>query len=276
MITNKKSLWSSYIADAQLNLLIATYTKVPPTWKDYDYTPEFNKLYFITEGEGYIKVGNQEFYPRPGELYLLPAGVIQSYGTISEHTFGKYWCHFTSKLGELSLFDVVETSPYVTIQNTDEMTGHFQRLIHHHISNDFTAGFRIRSILLEIIATYLELSDTVKLNTKTSSTFEKMSSVLKHIEDHLASHITIEELAQLAHFQPNYFIHVFKSFTGISPIQYINRMRMEKAGQLLLFTPMNISAIADSLGLELSYFSRMFKEHSGYSPSTYRELMLQI
>jgi AraC family transcriptional regulator of arabinose operon len=275
MITNKKSLWSSYIADAQLNLLIATYTKVPQTWKDYDYTPDFNKLYFITEGEGYIKVGDQEFYPKPGELYLLPAGVIQSYGTINEHTFGKYWCHFSSKLGELSLFDVVEASPYVTIQNTDEMTGHFQRLIHHHKSNDFTAGFRIRAILLEIIATYLELSETVKLNTKTSSTFEKMSSVLKHIEDHLASHITIEELAQLAHFQPNYFIHVFKSFTGISPIQYINRMRMEKAGQLLLFTPMNISAIAESLGLELSYFSRMFKEHTGYSPSTYRELMLQ-
>lgn len=273
MINGKGHWGNSYLANAQLSLSIAAYTKVPLTWKDYDYTPDFTKLYYIVEGEGYIKVGKQEFYPQPGELYVLPAGVNQSYGTISEHTFGKYWCHFTFKLGELSIWDIIESSHRVAVENQEEMTGLFQRLIHYHRSSDITAGFRVRSILLEIISIFLELNETVKLHTQSSSNFDKMSAVLTYMEENASSQITIEELAQIAHFQPNYFIHVFKSFIGISPIQYLNRMRIEKAGQMLLFTSMNITGIAESLGMELSYFSRMFKEHTGYSPSSYRELM---
>jgi YesN/AraC family two-component response regulator len=259
----------------QLDLSIAAYTKVPVSWHDYDYTPSFNKMYYIMEGEGYLKIGNQEYYPKPGELYILPAGVIQSYGAISNHTLGKYWCHFTSKLGDLQLFDIVDTSSFVvTVPHSEEMKRHFERLIHYAHSDELTSGLRIRSILLEIISTFIELCDHTKLNMKTTSTFDKMSAVLKYIEDNTSHHITVEELALIAHFQPNYFIKVFKNFTGLSPIQYINRHRLEKAVHLLTFTNLSISSIADSISLELAYFSRMFKEHSGYAPSTYRELIL--
>jgi AraC family transcriptional regulator, arabinose operon regulatory protein len=266
---------NQYLANVQLDLSIAAYTKVPVTWHDYNYTPSFSKMYYIMEGEGYLKIGNQEFYPKPGELYILPAGVNQSYGTISEHTLGKYWCHFTSKLGDLQLFDIVNTSSYVVnVPQAEEMKKHFERLIYYTHSDELTSGLRVRSILLEIISTFIELCDHTKLNIKATSTFDKMSAVLKYIEDNTSHHITVEELALIAHFQPNYFIHVFKNYTGLSPIQYINRHRLEKAVHLLAFTNLSISSIADSIGLELAYFSRMFKEHSGYAPSTYRELMV--
>ncbi|MFD0697478.1 helix-turn-helix domain-containing protein [Paenibacillus sp. GCM10027628] len=266
---------SPYLTNVQLDLSIATYTKVPLNWHDYNYTPSFNKMYYIMEGEGYLKIGNQEYAPKPGELYIMPAGVIQSYGTISENTLGKYWCHFTSKLGDLQLFDIIDTSDFVvTVPDPEDMKRLFERLIHYAHSNELTAGFRIRSILLEIISTFIDLCDHTRLNLKTSSTFDKMNAVIQYIEEHTSHHITVEELAHIAHFQPNYFIHVFKNFTGLSPIQYINRHRLEKAVHLLTFTNLSISSIAESIGLELAYFSRMFKEHSGYAPSTYRELML--
>ncbi|MBD0380108.1 AraC family transcriptional regulator [Paenibacillus sedimenti] len=266
---------NQYLANVQLDLSIAAYTKVPLSWHDYDYTPNFNKMYYIMEGEGYLKIGSQEYSPKPGELYILPAGVLQSYGTVSENTLGKYWCHFTSKLVDLQLFDLVNPSSYVvTVKDAKEMKGHFERLIDYAHRDDLTSGLRIRSILLEIISTFIELCDHTRFNMKTSSTFDKMSAVLQYIEDNASHHMTVEELAAIAHFQPNYFIHVFKNFTGLSPIQYINKHRLEKAVHLLTFTNLSISSIADSIGLELAYFSRMFKEHSGYAPSTYRELML--
>lgn len=262
-----------YLVNVQLDLFFAAYTKVPVTWRDYDYTPYFNKMYYVTEGEGYLKIGKQEYYPKPGELYIMPAGVLQSYGTISDNTLGKYWCHFTSKLGDLQLFDHVAVSSYVVRPDAEEMKGLFERLIRYANRDDLTSGFRVRSILLEMLSSFFDLCGHTGLNRTTSSTFDKMSAVLQHIEDNASHHMTVEELAHIAHFQPNYFIHVFKNFTGLSPIQYINRHRLEKATQLLTFTSMSISSIADSIGLELPYFSRMFKEHSGYAPSTYRELM---
>jgi len=107
-----------------------------------------------------------------------------------------------------------------------------------------------------------------------SPSFEKMDTVLTYIEKNLDGNISVETLAQIANFHPNYFISVFKEFTGSSPIQYINRRRIEKAKELLAVSELSVSNISESLGLELSYFSRMFKELTGLSPKAYRLLAI--
>jgi AraC family transcriptional regulator of arabinose operon len=268
-----KAFWKQYIANIQIDLTHAAYTKVKRSWEDIDYTPILNKMYYIIEGEGFLTIQGQTFYPKPNELYLLPADVIQSYGTINDNTFGKYWCHFTAKIGELNLFQALETSPFIRIDQPDQWKNKFERLIDYSNSDKLTSRIRTNSVLLEIIADYIEHCDKVKFNLKATPAFEKMNVVLQHIEAHLTDNLTVEELAQIAHFHPNYFIQLFKNFTGTSPIQYINRVRLEKAKHLLTMTELNVSAIADAVGLELSYFSRMFREHNGVSPTAYREFV---
>jgi AraC family transcriptional regulator of arabinose operon len=268
-----KSFWKQYIANLQVDLSYAAYTKVERSWEEIDYTPIVNKFYYIVEGEGVLTIQGQTFYPKPNELYLLPADVIQSYGTINDNTFGKYWCHFTAKIGELNLFQVLETSSFITIDQPELWRNKFERLIDYSNSDKLTSRIHSNSVLLEIIAEYIECCDKVKLNLKATPTFEKMNTVLHYIEAHLTDSLTVEELAQIAHFHPNYFIQLFKNFTGNSPIQYINRVRLEKAKHLLTMTELNVSAIADAVGLELSYFSRMFREHNGVSPTAYREFV---
>jgi AraC family transcriptional regulator of arabinose operon len=268
-----KAFWKQYIANLQVDLTHAAYTKVPRTWEELDFTPIVNKMYFIREGEGVLKIRGQTFYPKSNELYLLPADVIQSYGTINDNTFGKYWCHFTAKIGELNLFQALETSLFITIDQPEQWKAKFVRLIDYSHSDKLTSRIHTNSILLELIADYIENCDKVKFNLKATPAFEKMNAVLQHIEAHLTDNLTVEELAQIAHFHPNYFIQLFKNFTGNSPIQYINRARLEKAKHLLTMTELNVSAIADTVGLELSYFSRMFRDHNGVSPTAYREFV---
>jgi AraC-like DNA-binding protein len=257
----------------QIDLSWVAYTKVSQHWTDSDYIPIVNKLYYIVEGEGFLKIGDQTFYPKPGELYLMPAGVVQSYGTINDNTFGKYWCHFTAKIGEHNLFQVLETSPFIKIEQPEHWKAKFEQLIAYSQSDGLTSRIHINSILMELIAEYIENCDKVKLNLKAAPSFEKMNTVLQHIEAHLTDTLTVDELAQIAHFHPNYFIQLFKNFTGYSPIQYINRARLEKAKHLLTMTELNVSSVADAVGLELSYFSRMFREHHGFSPTAYREIV---
>jgi AraC family transcriptional regulator of arabinose operon len=268
-----KTFWKQYIANLQVDLAHAAYTKVVRSWEDFDYTPTINKMYYIVEGEGFLTVQGQTYYPKPNELYLLPADVIQSYGTINDDTFGKYWCHFTAKIGELNLFQVLETSPFIRIEQPEQWKNKFERLIDYAYSDKLTSRIHTNSVLLEIIADYIEASDKVKFNLKATPAFEKMNVVLQYIEAHLTDNLTVEELAQIAHFHPNYFIQLFKNFTGNSPIQYINRARLEKAKNLLTMTELNVSAIADAVGLEFSYFSRMFRDHNGVSPTVYREFV---
>jgi AraC family transcriptional regulator, arabinose operon regulatory protein len=273
MVQNQRSFWKKYVANAQLDLSIAAKTKVPLTWNDQDYVPEFNKLYFILEGEGYVKINNQTFYPQPGELYLLPAGSLQSYGTLNDNTFRKYWCHFTAKLGEVSLFQVIKLPTFINIQHPKELITKFEQLIYYSKEESLASEFRIHAILLEIIALLVDECGQVDLNIGAGPTFEKMDVVLNFIENHLGENITIDQLAQIANFHPNYFIRIFKDFTSFSPIQYINRRRMEKSKNQLAMTDTSVSMIADSLGMELAYFSRMFREQTGFSPTAYREMV---
>lgn len=271
MDASQKPFWKKYIASAQLDLSIAAYSKVPPSWRDTDFTPDYNKFYYIMEGEGYVMQNDRTYYPKSGELYLLPAGIRQSYGTIGDNTFGKYWCHFTASIGDFNLFQIVETPVSISVADGTAWKARFEQLIHYRNSEHLTSHIRIHSILLEMIACFIEESGRVRLNTGLNASLDKMNAVLKYIEEHLADNISVQELARIAHFHPNYFIRLFKELTGLSPIQYVNRLRLDKAKQLLTLTSLSVSAIADTIGMELAYFSRTFKEHNGLSPTEYRE-----
>ncbi len=260
-----------YLANVQLDVSIAAYTKVPKTWNEDNYTPDFNKFYYIMEGEGYVKVKDEMFYPKPGELYLLPSGSVQSYGTISDHTFEKFWCHFSAKIGHFHLFQLIKTPVFINPVGY-ELKGKFEQLISLMQCDSISSSFRVHSILLEMLALFIESSDHIHIKMDTSPSFEKMDSILQYIEEHLDGNLSVESLAQKANFHPNYFITVFKNFTGYSPIQYINRRRIEKAKELLVISEQTISTISEQLGMELSYFSRMFKELTGFSPTSYRAM----
>lgn len=266
-------IWNDYLAEAQLNLLICAYTKVPSTWQEFDYVPEFNKLYFPLEGEGFLSIGDTKYVTEPGTLYLLPAGVLQSISTTPGDTLGKYWCHFTASIGELRLFDLLRTPHAVRMPDHDKLKQQFEQLIECQHRDDLAARLRIRASLLEILATFLESSEEPTMQTLPDPALDKIRQVLEHIDRHLGDPISLNDLAAIAHFQPNYFIGVFKKYTGRTPIQYINRMRLEKAKQLLTFTAEPVSAVAEQLGMELHYFSRSFKEYTGHAPTRYRELM---
>ncbi|MBD2846923.1 helix-turn-helix transcriptional regulator [Paenibacillus sp. IB182496] len=268
------AFWNKYAAQAQLDVLVAAYSKVGQNWRDEDFTPDYNKMYYIREGSGYVKLDGRTYYPRPGELYFLPAGRQQSYGTLEgREPFGKYWCHFRANVGGLELFQLVETPTCVSLGDRADIKQLFEQLIARNRDASLASEFRVRALMFELLANYLEAGGPPKWNTGVSASFEKMSQVLRYIELHLAESLNVETLARIAHFHPNYFINVFRSFTGYSPIQYINRMRLEKAKHLVATTELSVSAIAATIGMELPYFSRMFKEHTGLAPTAYREMV---
>ena len=86
--------------------------------------------------------------------------------------------------------------------------------------------------------------------------------------------ITIQELAEIVHMQPTYFIRRFKQTYGHAPLTYLKSLRVHKAMEMLLNTDMTIEDIAVSLGInDVAYFSRWFKKSCGLSPSEYRKCL---
>jgi AraC family transcriptional regulator, arabinose operon regulatory protein len=129
MDENNIQFQKDFLVNMQLNIITSAYTHCWEYWRDIDYTPDYNKFYFICDGEGLIKIGDQEYYPRKGQMVLMPAGVIQSYSTINKNTFKKYWCHFTAKIGDINLFDFFDIPYLINVDDYDKLKCLFQELI---------------------------------------------------------------------------------------------------------------------------------------------------
>ena len=261
----------NYLSNMQVNTTLAGYTHCWNEWRDLDYVPDYNKLYFIYSGEGWLKIDGRDYYPKPGQLFLMPKGIIQSYGTISENTFVKHWCHFTACVGDLNLFDIIHTPYFIDVENIPYLSGLFEQLEKNYTDNGLTAMLKAKSALYGIISYFIEHSSVEKIKTFDLPQTEKLNTILTYIDNHLADEITVEVLARIAYLHPNYFIRFFKKYTGNSPIHYINSVRLEKAKSLLAGTSMAIKEIAIITGFnDLFYFSKSIKAYTGFSPSEFR------
>ncbi|PKG24820.1 helix-turn-helix domain-containing protein [Niallia nealsonii] len=113
----------------------------------------------------------------------------------------------------------------------------------------------------------MELIDQVKENETDPIYKAKM-----YINEHLGESITIKIIAQHVYMSPTYFSHYFKEQTGETVLDYITKCRLKKAQEMLETTDSKIYDISLLLGYQdTKYFSRLFRQWYGYSPSQYRE-----
>ena len=83
--------------------------------------------------------------------------------------------------------------------------------------------------------------------------------------------VTLDGLASVSGLSTSRFSHLFRRQTGLTPLQFLERQRLDRACQLLDFTARPIAAIAAEVGFENPfYFTLRFKRHTGFSPREYR------
>lgn len=110
----------------------------------------------------------------------------------------------------------------------------------------------------------------------TSTQLKKMSDLIfPEVEDYLRKNykdVTLSELSRQFHFQEDYFTRLIKKHTGITYTEFLRRIRMYKAEELLLNTSMTVSNIIKSVGYENRYhFYNIFSEYHNMTPEQYRQ-----
>ncbi|AOZ93723.1 AraC family transcriptional regulator [Paenibacillus crassostreae] len=243
-------------------------------WNRMLETPTFNRLYFIDKGEGKVIINGVAYFPKPGQLMIMPAGSIQTTETSINDPYTRYFCHFDADIGEWPLFHSANQLYICNVPNPDSVRDIFTQMIDHFQKDDILSIMRNQAILLNLIAICLESSENSNsdfmndfIHTRDQG---KLTKVLHYIDQWLSKPMEIEELAELAHLHPNYFIPYFKKFMGVTPMHYVQLKRMEHAKRQLSYSDFGISEIAEQVGMELAHFSKSFKKTMGLSPSAYR------
>lgn len=99
-------------------------------------------------------------------------------------------------------------------------------------------------------------------------------SILKYLHRNYKSRITLSDISDAFFFSGGYCEAVFSSDMGRSIIDYVLELRITEASRLIPEQSIALSAIAEEVGFsDYNYFSRLFKQRTGYTPTEYRKMM---
>jgi AraC-like DNA-binding protein/ligand-binding sensor protein len=137
------------------------------------------------------------------------------------------------------------------------------------LSQDQYAGF-IR--LLEIFARQLWIMANRIMVQDAETEPPMIRRARAYIAGHYGDPVDLDEIARVMHVSTFYFCKMFRKTTGLTFTDYLGRVRVEKAKNLLLNPHLRVSEIAYAVGFQsLTHFNRIFRKTTGEAPTAFRD-----
>lgn len=103
-------------------------------------------------------------------------------------------------------------------------------------------------------------------------TLSVLDRAKQYIIENFTEDLSLEEVSDVVHLNPHYFSKIFKQQCGETFIDYVTRLRIEKAIALIRSTPLSLKEVCFEVGYkDPNYFSRVFKKITGVSPTSYKD-----
>lgn len=232
---------------------------------------EYGLLNHSWEGERSILIAGDLFCIRPGETHLytrskgakiynclffldaLPKGIIELSG-VNELLFSK---------------NRVRLHTPMAMQH--ELKCNLQRMI-TELEHKSPGYNEVLSMLLGVVLIFAgRLYDDSILQVASYAPEGKLKEALAFLEANYEQKLKIEEVALAHDLNPEQFSRLARQLIGITPLQYLQNIRLGQAMELLLEEDLPIGEVAYLVGFEdANYFSRLFRRHVGVSPSKFR------
>lgn len=245
------------------------------TWRINERVLNHSVLWYIQEGENSYALNNNYYHATGDGLVVIPMGSVLSSHSISaklklvsinfdvtipfvhSKNWTDFFCipeHFDYDLSQIrcSIQDMLDKVRIPAISNTLILQGHMHLLLGHVFNQLFNN------------------------NRRNPSPAQKMDPRIIKINNYLEIHPEqmpkVEDLSQLAEISVSHLRKLFYSWTGLSPLHYVQQVKLNLIKDRLIRTNDPINEIALAYGFkDANYFSRLFKKKTGFSPGTYRK-----
>jgi len=238
----------------------------------YQYRSDY-QIIFIRRGCGKLQIGDDWYSFANNSLILYKPAEVQRYEIRSNQGKDLWWLYFEKMPEEILLktFHFPEGTLY-HVRDPETLLPVFEAIL---TEAGNTADPFLLSMLTGTLLTLISRSVTpaiMKKNNASPDTEIRVRMVIDEIQSDYTRNVQIKEYASRASLNKGYFIEVFKQLTGLTPLAYRTKLRMEKAKDLLTNTKMSIQEISKTIGyMDSMYFSKHFKQFTGVSPGKYRD-----
>lgn len=221
---------------------------------------------FVRAGRGEVTVGGTRFSVARGDSYFLPSGLDQDYFSDPDDPMEKIWVNLRGSFcPELArLYGVDRIFLFRGLDLSELILG-----IHYYAEhpNDPSASEQCEALLIKIFHRMAEHSAN-----SAETELSPLQKIFAFLRLHESEALRIEQVAQACGKSPSQTERIFRKETGVSLYRFMLGRRIELAKQYLSETGLPIREIAERLSFEDEfYFSGLFREKTGFSPSDYRK-----
>ncbi|WP_026521330.1 AraC family transcriptional regulator [Butyrivibrio sp. VCB2001] len=244
------------------------------------------EVMYILEGEVDVTVGGQTTVLLPGDVYLvdcavphstksldgnkavliqIPYPILERYiPDIASRRFG-FDCHTNNPIIMTKIMQLIEIIKQMQVVFEIKPDGEILRF------NSLVFEF-----LFQIYHNFSQEMETVEAQ-KENKTFGRIQTILDYLDGNYASPISLDEIANVACLQKEYFCHFFKKNMGITYTKYLNDLRLSKIRDDLVETDLPVKLILEKHGFtNYKLFRKMFNETFGCTPLAYRKKLMEL
>jgi len=265
-----------------LNVLFAGESQTKPGHKLGPKVYDYYLMHYVLSGCGTFTDGERQYELRQGSTFLIEPERLISYASSDANPWQYRWIAFEGSDAAtlLSTSALLAAGPVATNSGVDRRIGVLYRSVYRTLRKGGEAAASSAAGYLQLLlGVYADAAAERDKSSERSG--ERGDSLIRKVTHYLSAQyavpVSIEQMAEALGYNRAYLSRVFKRETGVTPVAFLLRLRIDKARQLLRERPeLTVEQIAASVGIpDALYFSKQFKRFYEQSPSAYRRDVLQ-
>ncbi len=242
--------------------------------KIYDYY----LYHYVTEGRGQFITEDRTYKLNSGDSFLIHPGQLVSYVSDGQQPWHYQWVAFAGEQAQQLVHQAgfQAHSPIARSSQPAEpspigsyLSEMLKAFYTQKDSSDLAALGYLHLVMAEAGE---QLTQQAALPGAESVTRRTVKQMIHYMSSQYAHPVSIEDMCGSIGYNRAYMSRIFKKETGMTPVTYLLKLRIDKARQLLRERPeLSTQQIAASVGLtDALYFSKQFRRFYNVSPSQYR------
>lgn len=257
----------------------------------------FIEIAYVASGSGIHSIGGKEYAVSKGDLFVINYDIPHEFRSLPGPTESRlivYNCIFKPEFLELSLVNSRDFSDITNLlifrsffpEESEDMADiKLLAMVNREVEDIYEKMYReykareagyieiLRAYVIQLLITIFRL---YRKSIQRESAIENgqrqiINKVIHHIKSNYANELKLEDLSMMAFWSRNYFCKLFKEHTGMTVLEYTQKVRIEEACRMLKETDRKVIDIANEVGYrDIKFFNHIFKRITGKTPGNYR------
>ena len=244
----------------------------PGTWHWHSYF----EITWVLEGKGNYFVNGQEYTMEKDDIIIFNNVEPHGWKLLGGNMKLLVMIFSPEFVAEkISLFDAEYLKPFVErgsnfknrVGREEKVNEEIRISIREIYQDPLMIKANVLRILTMLIRAYQDETKSGEMLKEKKNAMKRLEQAFTYINDHYCEKITLEEVAASVYMSSNYFSSYFRRVANISFSDYVTRLRVNRAREMLRENGANVTEIAMECGFNnISNFYRLYKKHMGKTP----------